>query len=151
MTLKFSYHRFRSPRPIWTLQNSLFRPRPTIFVTVKGPGGAWNELGLVDTGSDDTVFPGYVARIIGLDLTQAPTRTASGVGKVPAVIHLAEVILKITDGREIREWPARDGFTSTPLKSPLLGFAGFLQYFSANFQGDQEVLELTVNSLYPGT
>ncbi|MBV9123858.1 MAG: hypothetical protein JO112_10915 [Planctomycetes bacterium] len=106
---------------------------------------------MVDTGSDDTVFPGYVARIIGLDLTQAPTRTASGVGKVPAVIHLAEVILKITDGREIREWPARDGFTSTPLKSPLLGFAGFLQYFSANFQGDQEVLELTVNSLYPGT
>ena len=34
---------------------------------------------------------------------------------------------------------------------PLLGFAGCLQYFRANFMGDREEVELTVNSLYPGT
>ena len=37
------------------------------------------------------------------------------------------------------------------LQSPLLGFAGFLQFFTATFRGDREEIELTVNSLYPGT
>jgi hypothetical protein len=34
---------------------------------------------------------------------------------------------------------------------PLLGFAGVLQYFSADFRAAQEEVELTVNSLYPGS
>jgi hypothetical protein len=33
----------------------------------------------------------------------------------------------------------------------LLGFAGFLQYFTATFFGDLEEVELTVNAAYPGT
>jgi hypothetical protein len=33
----------------------------------------------------------------------------------------------------------------------LYGFAGFLQFFTAKFEGDREEVELTVNSLYPGT
>ena len=34
---------------------------------------------------------------------------------------------------------------------PLIGFAGFLQFFTATFHGDREQVELTVNALYPGT
>jgi hypothetical protein len=37
------------------------------------------------------------------------------------------------------------------MQQPILGFAGFLQYFTATFIGDREEVELTVNSLYPGT
>jgi hypothetical protein len=59
--------------------------------------------------------------------------------------------LKIADLREQREWRAWVGFTSVPLKYPLLGFAGFLQFFTATFDGEREQLELTVNNLYPGT
>jgi hypothetical protein len=63
----------------------------------------------------------------------------------------AEVLLRLTDGREYREWPARIAFTSARLHLPLFGFAGFLQFFTATFQGDSEQVELTVNSKYPGT
>jgi hypothetical protein len=58
--------------------------------------------------------------------------------------------LRITDGREFREWPTWVGFASR-LKRPLLGFAGFQQFFSILLQGDREAAELTVNSLYAGT
>ena len=55
------------------------------------------------------------------------------------------------DGIEQREWRARVGFTSTPLKRPLLGFAGCLQFFTSSFHGDLERVELTVNRLYQGS
>ena len=69
----------------------------------------------------------------------------------PTPLRYAEVRLRMTDGKEFREWPAWVGFTSAPLRHPLLGFAGCLQFFGANFLGDREEVELTVNSLYPGT
>jgi hypothetical protein len=120
-------------------------------VTVIGPAGTSVELGLLDTGADDTIFPEDVATTIGIDLTNAPTGGASGVGLVGARLRFAEVMLRLTDGREFREWPARVGFTPAPLKRALLGFAGFLQFFTATFHGDREEVELTVNALYPGT
>jgi hypothetical protein len=61
------------------------------------------------------------------------------------------VTLRVADNQEWREWQAWVGFTSTKLRHPLLGFAGFLQYFTATLHGDREELELTVNSLYAGT
>ena len=42
------------------------------------------------------------------------------------------------------------GFTSAPLRQPLLGYAGFLQFFTATFHGDREEVELAVNAAYPG-
>jgi hypothetical protein len=66
------------------------------------------------------------------------------------VLRYAEVVLRISDGQEHREWPARVGFTSAPLHRPLLGFAGFPQFFTASFHGDRELAELTVNAAYPG-
>jgi hypothetical protein len=43
------------------------------------------------------------------------------------------------------------GFTSCRLRHALLGFAGFLEFFTATFHGDREEVELAVNGLYPGT
>jgi hypothetical protein len=54
-------------------------------------------------------------------------------------------------GGQLREWPAWVGFTSLPARYPLLGFAGFLQFFTATFHGDREEVELVVNRLYSGT
>ena len=122
-----------------------------IFLAVIGPSATTVERGLLDSGADDTVFPDWVATDIGIDLSQAPTGGASGVGSLSAVVlRYAEVLLRISDGQEFREWPARVGFTSAPLHRPLLGYAGFLQFFTANFHGDRELAELTVNAAYPG-
>lgn len=68
-----------------------------------------------------------------------------------ATIRYAQVILRVTDGKEQREWPAWVGFTPAKVQSPLLGFAGFLQFFTATSRGDREEVELTVNSLYRGS
>jgi hypothetical protein len=151
MSLNFPYTTFPTSQPIWTLHGRQDRPRPVIFVAVIGPSGTAVEKGLLDSGADDSVFPDLVALDIGIDLSHAPTGGASGVGPMSAVVvRYAEVVLRISDGREHREWPARVGFTSAALHRPLLGFAGFLQYFTVAFHGDREQVELTINGAYPG-
>jgi predicted aspartyl protease len=115
------------------------------------PAGAFPEDALLDTGADDTVFPESLATKLGLDLSNAPVGEASGVGSGPVQIRYARVTLRLATASERREWQGWVGFTSVRLKRSLLGFAGFLQYFTATFYGDREEVELTVNGLYPGT
>ena len=107
--------------------------------------------GAAHFAADDTVFPEEIAAKVGLNLTNAPQGSASGVGMGTVPLRYAIVGLRITDGRETREWRAWVGFTAAPLRRPLLGFAGFLQFFEASFRGDREEVELTINALYPGT
>jgi hypothetical protein len=107
--------------------------------------------GLLDTGADDTVFSEDVAAAIGVDLTQAPIGGGLAVGGSVWPLRYARVTLRLAGRSERREWPAWVGFTSARLRQPLLGFAGFLQFFTATFQGDCEEVELTVNGFYPGT
>jgi predicted aspartyl protease len=106
--------------------------------------------GLLDTGADDTIFPDLFAARIGVDLAGAPRGQATTADRTPVLVRYAHVVLRLTDGTERREWPAWVGFSPT-IRSPLLGFAGFLQFFTATFHGDREQIELTVNGLYPGT
>jgi hypothetical protein len=95
-------------------------------------------------------FPDTLAARIGVDLTNAPIGTGTGAGMAGIALRYAEIRLRLTDGRELREWPAWVAFTSVPLPYPVLGFAGCLQFFTATFHGDREEVRLTVNKLYPG-
>jgi len=97
------------------------------------------------------VFPEHLATHVGIDLTNAVQGTSAGVGQTPVPVKYAQVILRLTDGVEFREWPAWVGFTPVLSKYALLGFAGCLQFFTATFHGDLEMVDLVVNSLYPGT
>ena len=151
MALVFPYRVFPGPGPVWTLGGRHGRPRPVFEVTIIGPVKSRPVPALLDTGSDDTVFTLATAAAIGLDLSAAPTGSASGVGPGGFTIRYAEVTLRLTDGKEFREWPARVGFTAAPLKRALLGFAGFLQFFTATFDGHRERVELAANPAYPGT
>jgi hypothetical protein len=121
-----------------------------IQVAVIGPLNTYGDLCMLDTGADDTVFPDFVAAKLGVDLTNAPTGEASGVGLVSTPIRYAQVTLRLTDGREFCEWPALVGFTSAPMRRPLLGFAGCLQFFDATFRGSREEVELVTNPLFTG-
>jgi hypothetical protein len=55
----------------------------------------------------------------------------------------------LTDGIEFREWPAWVGFAPN-LRRRVLGFAGAMQFFTTIFYGDDEIVELNVNRLFPG-
>jgi len=92
-----------------------------------------------------------MAAKFGVDLTNAPVGQARGVGMGPVALRFSEVSLRLANGGERHEWRAWVGFTSAALNRLLLGFAGFLQFFTATFFGDQEEVELAVHSLYPGT
>jgi hypothetical protein len=55
--------------------------------------------GLLDTGSDDTVFEEWVAAAVGVDLSHAPERLVGLVGRSNLVrCRYAPVELRITDG-----------------------------------------------------
>ncbi len=150
MSLLFPYRLGRSPRPVISLGGRQQRPRPLVDVALVGPATTLVRQALLDTGADDTVFPETDAHNAGIDLSSAPRYTVAGVGGPPHVIAYAPVTLRLTDGKEYREWPALVGFTSARMTYALLGFAGCLQYFDALFRGEREEVELTVNGLYPG-
>jgi hypothetical protein len=151
MSLHFSYTPTAAGRMLPSLGGRSVRPRPLVWLGVTGPTGSVARTALLDTGSDDTVFPDQLASLIGIDLSNLavlPMRRPGG-QRIP--LRFAKVMLRLTDGQEFREWPAIVGFTPAPLPYPLLGFAGCLQYFTATFRGDIEEVELAVNALYPGT
>jgi hypothetical protein len=151
VTLRFSYHRFKSSHPLSSLRGRTRRPRPIINVTLIGPTGAILRPALLDTGADDTVFPESVASAIGIDLAASPASSGMGIGLNVMPLRYAEVTFRIADNQERREWQGWVGFTSGRLRHAMLGFAGFLEFFTATFHGDREEVELTVNGSYPGT
>jgi hypothetical protein len=138
--------------PLPSLGGGLVRPRPILAVHLKGPRRAWFLDGLLDTGADDTVFEEAVASLVGVDLSQAEDRLLGGVGHIqPVRCRYATVQLRITDGQqETYEWSAVVGFVPLRLRHALLGYAGFLQHFDAEFRGSDRVVILRPNSSFPG-
>lgn len=151
MSLRFPYLRVAKKQPIVPLGGRLHRPRPVIGVALIGPKGMAAQDGLLDSGADDTLFPESIAALIGIDLTHAPQGTAKGFDSGTIPVRYAEVILRIADNREQRQWRAWVSFAAVKRRYSLLGYAGFLQYFTATFHGDREEVELMVNGQYPGT
>ncbi len=151
MSLFFPYKVISFPYAVVPLGGRWSRPRPYLTVSVLGPGNTIATDAHLDTGADDTIFSERLAARLGLDLTDAPVGQATTATLTHAPLRYAQVRLRLTDGKERREWPAWVAFTPAKLHLPLLGFAGFLQYFTATFHGDREQVELSVNALYPGT
>jgi hypothetical protein len=62
------------------------------------------------------------------------------------------VELELSDeSGSIYRWPATVGFSSAPIRYPILGNAGCLCFFDALFRGDDRIVELATNHSYPGT
>src|SRR5437867_12820281 len=102
MSLRFPYKPFRVSSPLVSLAGKMARPRPVIPVSVLGPQATVVVNALLDTGSDDTVFPDWVAQRIGLDPANAPTGSGAGLGMVPQTLWYAQSTLRIACNREPR-------------------------------------------------
>jgi hypothetical protein len=148
--MRFPYLPLLARRPIPSLGGTQLRYRPIMAVRLVGPLGSRLFDGCLDTASDDTIFPRFLARSLGIDLTGAPRGEARPVGGVVIPYHYAHVILRVTDGRERCEWAATLGFADLPLRWALLGHAGFLDFFDAELRGARRETILTPNPSFPG-
>jgi len=128
------------------------RWRPLIPVTIIGPSGKrrFFPRALLDPGADDTVFPLAVVGMLGLAL-----RPDSGHGLrwrgQSFSLRFADCLLELSDGQQIWRWPAVVGFSPAPIRYPILGLAGCLQFLDARYRGEDRIVELELNRSYPGT
>jgi hypothetical protein len=120
-------------------------------MTIIGPRSQETQFVLVDTGSDDIVFPMALAQRIGVDLSQARQRQSQGVGtSQPVPVLYAAVLLLLSDSVQTVRWRATVGFVSVVLRFSLFGIAGGLQFFRTTLDGVQE-LEIIPDATLPVT
>jgi hypothetical protein len=148
--VRFPYVALPTRRPVYPLGGALVRHRPLLAVQVRGPSGARSLTATLDSGSDDTLLPAYLAPRLGIDLAQAPAGEAGTVGGPPIPYHYATVSLRLSDGYEECEWDAIVGFVAAPMRWAILGFAGALQYFDLQLLGLQREALLIPNTSFPG-
>ncbi len=144
-----------TPCPVRTavpaLGGAILVPRPLLALRITGPSGSLLRDGLLDTGADETIVDPWVASLIGVDLNQAPEREINLVGRGLVRCRYAPVQLRNSDGiGETYEWDTIIGFTPFRLLRCLLGFAGFLQFFNADFRGADQEVALLPNALFTG-
>jgi hypothetical protein len=126
--------------------------RPEIAVTVVGPAGSATYSGLVDTGSDNTILPFSIAHDLGIQVQPAPGPPANVFGGHQVQLLVGEITLQIQDENEIVRW--RDivsffDFQQRDDETVILGHSGFLDYFTATFDGKAGALTLTANDELP--
>ncbi len=140
---------FHAKDPAPSLGGGTKRYKPIIGITVIGPRGPQLRQVLVDSGSDDVVFPENVAARIGVDLSVAVPGSSRVVGGgQPLPVLFAPVILLLDDGKEACRWRAVVGFAPLQTKYGLFGVAGGLEYFRMTLDvADKELLLVAKPSL----
>jgi len=149
--LNFRYMAVPTKLPVPSLGVQQVRHRPVIPVLLTGTATPQLRDGLLDTGADDTVFTDAVATALGVNLSGAEQRSISLAGRPqPVTCRYAFIELRITDGTETFVWQATVGFVAARLHYSLLGQAGFLQFFSTDFDGENHTVMLTPKPSFPG-
>jgi hypothetical protein len=125
--------------------------RPEIPVDVIGPRNVETVQALIDSGSDETVFPASLADAIGVQLQWDATGQAAAVGGHVVNLIPGSVILEIALGEEKYRWRTTVQFLQVEdpeQEVALLGYAGFLEFFRATLDSETRELELIPNSRF---
>ncbi len=157
MSLHFPY----LPQPISGLAPPSLPPgtthrfRPYLPIRVRSLQTGKSQLiqrAVLDTGADDTVFPENFVTNLGITLLSdlGPVSRIRWRG-TPYPIRFAEVELQLTDKVTVYSWRAIVGFTTPAIPYPLLGQAGFLQYFNQTGRGHDRESILEPIQAFPGT
>jgi hypothetical protein len=137
--MRFPYTRFTVQG---TIPNStVLSLRPMITVRVTGPLGNIDYFGRIDSGADDTLLPEYLVASLGITGLSGPV-VIGGIGGA-TLARFGTVDLEISQGQASVKWSARVGFSSH--NAPLFGLKGFLQFFTATFNGRRHYLDLLPN------
>lgn len=152
--LEFHYRpeQVKSPSPPSLPPRTKFRLRPMAAVRILGAGGKSRYFAeaLFDTGSVEVVFPWTTPIAIGAALLPSSGHQLHWHG-TPYPLRFASVELQFITATASCRWSAVVGFSSAPLKYPLLGIAGCLEFFDTTFRGEDGVVELSPNGKFPGS
>lgn len=107
-------------------------------LTVFGPAGDVNILGLVDSGAEHSVFGLDLARRLKLPLDDAPAVLIVGVGGQESPAYLTEISLKL--GRY--QWRGPAVFSAAVDQRAILGQGGFFQFFTVTFKRNKLQMEI---------
>jgi hypothetical protein len=151
--LRFPYQDepLTGPPPPSLPTGATVRWRPLVPVVIIGPTGLLRNFGraVLDPAADDTVFPLDVAGRIGVTLRPATGHQVRWRGQLHP-LRFGDVELVLADDVSECRWPALVAFSPAPIRYPILGQCGCLQFFDARFLGASLVAELEANPSYPG-
>jgi hypothetical protein len=146
--VRFPYLRFSvAPTPAHT--GSALAYRPYIPILVVGTRGAARLDALLDTGADQVILPRSIAEPLGIDLDVGASARFRGVGGQIVTVIYGRVELEVGTRSQRIRWPATVAFLDGA-GGAILGHTGFLEYFTATFNGQQRHVALTPNSALPG-
>lgn len=123
--------------------------RPMIAVVVEGPRGRRLLDGLLDTGSDRTIFPQREANVLGIPLPVEADGIIRTAGGVSIAYRLAEVVLEIRASGNTVRWKTPVAFAEEPLSILHLGTRGFLEFFHTTFRGPENQVSLVPQPSLP--
>jgi hypothetical protein len=143
---------FSGPAPPPLPTGALVRWRPLVPVDIVGPTGLVQQFGraVVDPAADDSVFPLVTARWINGVLRTDTGHRVRWRGQAHP-LRFGDVELVLDDGNSTWRWRTVVGLSPAPIRYPILGTAGCLQFMDARFRGADQIVELESNRLYPGT
>jgi hypothetical protein len=152
MNMNFDYPSYQLMSP--DSQTGPLVHRPEIELILLGPANGILCQGLVDTGADNTVFPSSLARRLRIPLIAEPGPPAKGFGGQELAMFSGEVRLGLQSEDEVCHWRTRVLFFDFPHpddEAVVLGQAGFLEYFTATFDGQRKTLQLAANDQLPAS
>jgi hypothetical protein len=126
--------------------------RPEVPITIVGPLGSESYVGLVDTGSDHTILPKSIADDLGIVLRPASGPPANVFGGHRVHLLIGEVILKLEADGSMLSWETTllfFDFLKADDEAVILGHSGFLDFFTATFDGKLGTLTLLPNDELP--
>ncbi len=129
------------------------RWRPLVPVRVIGPGGQSRSFtrAVFDPCADDTVLPLGLAAVLSIPLRPDTGHVVRWRGQTHP-LRFGDVELELSDDTgAVWRWPAIVGFSPAPMRYPILGTCGCLQFFDAQFRGGDRMVDIETNRSYPGT
>jgi hypothetical protein len=102
----------------------------------------------LDTGADDLLVPDFEAGFLGVPLDESRRVPIEALGQGTTAIF-ETVDLEISGGTDTWRWSASVGFHSGTKYAHLMGQNGFLQHFTASFDGLAHRVTLIPNGSVP--
>jgi len=149
--MRFRYQRYRMKS---TLSPGGIVARPEISVKVMGPTGSVKLDALVDTGSDLTLIPLWIAGQIGVTIDNSVRWPLGGIAGQVIEASPGHVDLEISSKGSFFRWTTVVMFVDYPAGSKattILGHSGFLDFFRVIFDGPAGELEVELTPAFGGT